>query len=86
MASVARFYGWNHWEIENLPSRTYWEYFKAMRPVKAQEALNDLQVITYPHMKKEGRSKLYNFLRRQVNNWVKRPITQTKSRIRVLRG
>lgn len=63
-AKVAHFYGWTDRDIITMPFKKFMEYWNCISAIEAQNALMDLQVVSYPNMKKSDRSKLFNNLKK----------------------
>jgi hypothetical protein len=58
-AGLARFYGWTHDYIMNLPVIVALKYYKAISVITASERIDDLNISSYPHMEEKGRKKLF---------------------------
>ena len=69
---MARFYSWKDTDIESLPASVFQDYWLAITPIEAQEALLGIQVATYPDMRKEDRRKTYRSLQRLSKKFVER--------------
>jgi hypothetical protein len=63
-AKVAKFYGWNDSEINNLSYPVFMQYYEAITVIEAQECLVAMNIQDYPRMKKEGRKKFYRSVRK----------------------
>ena len=55
---MCRFYGWDPWQVENMPVRVFNEYFRAMDVLSAEEQLSGIQIALSPDLKKEKRGEL----------------------------
>lgn len=42
------------------------EYYSAINVLEGQEALIEMNIADYPHLKKDGRSKLYKEIRKEA--------------------
>lgn len=67
---MARFYGWTDEYIGKMPLAKAKLYYEAIDTITHEEMLFDLTVNDYPHMKKEGRKKVYNAVKKAVNKHI----------------
>ena len=71
-ARVARFYGWNHDHIQELPVQAFYQYLRAIDVLTSEEQLRYLQVEFAPHIKPEKRKELVNELKARIKSSVDR--------------
>lgn len=57
---LARFYGWSHENMRNLPFNIYSTYVSAMQIIKSQEKLDALETHIYPSLKEKDRDSVFN--------------------------
>ena len=70
-ARVARFYGFSDGEIDSFSYSKFLDYAKCIEMIKASEDLNDLNVVSYPHMsKKQDRQRIIKGLRKQAQKYM----------------
>ena len=60
---VMRFYGWTWFELMDCPITAFWVCYRQMGRIKAQESLQQLELIAQPNVSDETRQK---FMDRQV--------------------
>ena len=66
LASLARFYGWTHEEIQGMDYAVAVKYWKAINVIQAREYLVNMNVQDYPRMKKDARKQFYKDMRKQA--------------------
>jgi hypothetical protein len=81
-ARLARFYGWGDREIESMSYGVCQEYALCIEPLMAEEALTQLPIVSFPHIKKSGAQKIERDLRqRSKRNLEKKQTQQTTADI-----
>lgn len=56
---MARFYGWTDKYIRSLDWMVGEDYWHAITMIEAQEALIQMRIADYPHLKKRDREKMH---------------------------
>ena len=70
---MARFYGWTHEEILQLPHRAFLKYHLAIGNVMAEEKLHSAEVTMLPKMKHQLRKKVWQRFKKEVSNNLWKP-------------
>lgn len=78
-AKMARFYGWTDREISKLSLPKFMDYWIAITPLEANEAMLASKVSAYPHMEKMKRIKFFQELKRSAKIYIKRPRGKLKT-------
>ena len=63
---MAFFYNFSHEEMLNMEAATFYSYYKAINSIEAQNALMDLTVASYPHMKNKDRMEVKKKLKKEA--------------------
>ena len=71
---MARFYGWNAAEIENMPFNVFETYRKAIEPLKSIEALEQISFIQFPNRKEQSQKEVLKKIEAPL-----KPFQKTKS-------
>ena len=61
-AQLARFYGFSHEEISEMPQKSVMDYWRAVNVLEARELLTQLRVICHPHHKRPEQKKFSDHL------------------------
>ena len=69
---MARFYGWTDYEIKNLTSKTFYEYWLGITVIESEEIMLGIKVSTYPHLKKTDANKVFRELQSIPNRMLER--------------
>jgi hypothetical protein len=64
---LARFYGFSHVEIDEMPSDVFYSYYGAIDAIKAGEVLISLKVADFPNQDKEERRKIHEGFFKRAN-------------------
>ena len=67
---MAREYGWTNEYIESLPVTTYQSYLLAIKALRAQDMLYNIDAVMTPHLKKEKISKKFGDYKKQFKEIV----------------
>lgn len=59
-AEIARFYGWSHFQIQEMTMVDLFSYYRSIESVRAREVLTQLKISDYPHQKGQLRSDYFN--------------------------
>lgn len=65
-AKLAFFYGFSFSEIETMPIVDANMFYRAITVIEAQEMMKQVQVSSFPKMKKESQEKLHRALHKQA--------------------
>jgi len=65
-AGLARFYGWSHKEISEMPYSKAKKYWKAINVLQAREYLVDININNYHRFKTDSKKRFYSDLRKQA--------------------
>lgn len=55
---MARFYGWNHNEIEGMNVIDLFAYAEAINALRSDEHFLNIECSSYPHMDKKGKTNV----------------------------
>jgi len=79
-AKLASTYGWTHEYITGLPISVFMDYWLAITPIEARTMLNDLNIVSFPHIaKKTDKQKFLTELKSMSNKPVKTDNNRLKS-------
>lgn len=68
---MASTFGWTHQEILQLTIQQFLRYLDEIPKIEARKQIRGLEVSSYPHMEKSGRSEVERYYSR-----ILRPLTQ----------
>lgn len=59
IAAAIKFYQWSWVETMSLPITVFWTLMKQMRRLQAQDALQQIEILSLPHQNEEVRKAWY---------------------------
>jgi len=75
-AKVISFYGFSKSEVDRMPYQEFIKFWNCITPIEANTRLEDINIITFPHLKKDRQKKILQTLKQKAKKFIgskKRP-------------